>query len=87
MFAKQTDQAVPDQKQIKMLMTILDSNQDGKISYEEIKCVLGDIIKILDKTFGKEYQIHLYEKMLSDEMKFNDVLKGIFDQYDSNKNG
>lgn len=87
MFAKQTDQAVPDQKQIKMLMTILDSNQDGKISYEEIKCVLDDIIKILDKTFGKEYQIHLYEKMLSDEMKFNDVLKGIFDQYDSNKNG
>jgi len=31
-----------------MLMTILDSNEDGKISFDEMKCILGDIIKILN---------------------------------------
>jgi len=70
-----------------MLYTILDTNEDGKISYNEIKGILREIVKILNNTFGQEYQVYLYEQMLMDENKLKGILKTIFEKYDTDNSG
>lgn len=87
LFAKETNRPVPNKDMIQMLYTILDTNEDGKISYNEIKGILREIVKILNNTFGQEYQVYLYEQMLMDENKLKGILKTIFEKYDTDNSG
>jgi len=47
MFAKRQGQPQPSETQSNQLFKILDSNKDGKLSFEEISGFLNDILLIV----------------------------------------
>jgi len=46
-FFNSLELPLPSPEQIKVVMTKLDVNQDGKLSYEEIKPIIQEIISLL----------------------------------------
>ncbi len=40
-----------------MLYRVLDVNDDEKISFDEIKVVLNEILKIIENRFDEEYKL------------------------------
>ena len=86
-FAGYLKQPVPNQKQVKMLYKLLDADLDGKISYQEIREVLCQIIKIVENKFNNEYEILQYEGILKDKEKLDVTLKELFEEFDADGSG
>jgi len=53
----------PTSKKITQTFKLLDQNRDGKISFKEIKLVLGKLQRIINGEFDKEYEAIQYKEV------------------------
>jgi Ca2+-binding EF-hand superfamily protein len=63
-FAELMGAEAPDEKALNMTFKILDENEDGKISFNEMAEVLESLIKIVLGEFDQEYQTMQYQELL-----------------------
>lgn len=63
-LAEMMQQPVPDEKQIKMAFKLLDTNEDGRITMDEMFVVLEPIAKIMINDIEYEYKQMRYQEIL-----------------------
>lgn len=74
----------PTKYQVAQLFYLLDTNEDTKISFNEIKKYLKDIDQIIR---GKKLKKIKMDKLVNNERLLKLIARQIFDEYDVNKNG
>ena len=58
-----------------MMFKILDQNEDGKVSFNEMSDLLDSIVKIVNDQFDQEYQTMQYQELLNEEERLHEVAK------------
>ena len=77
-FAESMDAPIPDENALKMTFKLLDENEDGQISFEEVSGLLDSIVKIILGEFDQEYQTMQYQRVLEDQEMINQAAETIF---------